>query len=233
MYAVYKRELNSYFKAPLGYIVVAVFMALASAVFGITTLKEYSADLSPFFQLLIYSLIVIVPLLTMKLFSEERKLKTEQLFMTAPVSVMSVVLGKFFAAYTLYVGCLVLMSVNLIPIVIYSSPAAGILVGCYIALLLLGAAFIAIGTFVSALTENQLAAAVLGIAVLLVLTILTVANSVIQVYSVRVVLGWFSVMSRFSPMMQGRLDLAALLYYLSLAFVFLFLTARVYNRRRI
>ena len=119
-------------------------------------------------------------------------------------------------------------------------PVTGQIVGSLIALILLGAALIAIGTFISALTENQLSAAVITIGVIAVMVLLNVFNMltdaagqpIIGSYAIRFVIDWVSVLSRYSNFSAGVFDYAALLYYASLSFVFLFLTVRVYEKRR-
>ena len=98
--------------------------------------------------------------------------------------------------------------------------------------LLIGAAFIAIGTFISALTENQLASAVITIAVILGMVLLSFVNTLIDAYWLRFIVDWFSVLSRFNAFSYGMFDFSALLYYISITFVFLFLTVRVYEKRR-
>ena len=119
-------------------------------------------------------------------------------------------------------------------------PVTGEIVGSVIAVLLLGAALIAVGTLISALTENQLSAAVVTVGVIAVMILLNVFNMLtdssgqplINSYPIRAVIDWVSVISRFSAFSNGIFDYAALLYYSSLAFVFLFLTVRVYEKRR-
>jgi ABC-2 type transport system permease protein len=119
-------------------------------------------------------------------------------------------------------------------------PVTAEIVGSVIAIILLGAALIAVGTLISALTENQLSAAVITIGVIAVMVLLNVFNMltdadgqpIIGSYIIRSVISWFSVLSRFAAFTNGIFDYAALLYYVSLAFVFLFLTVRVYEKRR-
>lgn len=173
-------------------------------------------------------------------------MRTEQLLLTAPVSLTGMVLGKFFAAFTLYASTLLVSCVNFIPLYVIAAaerggqetvvtrigPTTGQLVGCMVSLLLIGAAFIAIGTFISALTENQLAAAVLTIAVIGVMIGIGLLSSFINVYWIRTALSWLSVLSRFGNFTNGLFDYAAILYYISLCFIFLFLTVRAYEKRR-
>ncbi|MBO4229160.1 MAG: ABC transporter permease, partial [Clostridia bacterium] len=105
MSAIYKREMRAYFTSPIGYLYIAVFFAANGALFSYLTLEAgSSSDIGNYFLIVMFLFIVLIPLLTMKLFCEERKQKTEQLLLTAPVSLTEMVLGKFFAAYTMFAG---------------------------------------------------------------------------------------------------------------------------------
>ena len=195
---------------------------------------------------MVFSFIILMPLLTMRLFSEEKKMRTEQLLLTAPVSISGMVAGKFFAALTLFWGNMLLSCINFIPLYVvaakergglsYAStnvgPVTSELIGCFIGVMLLGAAFVAIGTFISSLTENQLAAAIVTIAVILGLTVIGLLSSLIGAQWIRAILDWISVLSRFEGFSAGIFDFSALLYYASLCFIFLFFTVRVYEKRR-
>lgn len=246
MFAIFKKELRSYFINPIGYVYVGVFLALAALLSCFSTVLEGSYDTTPYFLYMMFALVILIPILTMRLFAEERKLRTEQLLLTAPVTLTGMVLGKFFAALTLYASTLLVSCINFIPLYVIADtergsqeyaikhigPVTGQLIGCLVSLLLVGAAFIAIGTFISALTENQLAAAIITIAVIGAMVGIGFLNSFINVYWIRTALSWVSVYSRFGNFQNGLFDFAAILYYLSLSFVFLFLTIRVYEKRR-
>ena len=255
MFAIYKKELRSYFINPIGYVFVGVFLAVAALLCCFTTVRVASYDTSTYFSGLIMTFIILIPLLTMRLFSEERKLKTEQLIMTSPVSITGTVLGKFFAAFTVFLGSLALSCINFIPLFAIAAreqavlpsgseshvgPVASEIVGSLIGIILVGAAFIAIGLFISALTEDQLAAAIGTIAVILFMVVMGFVNSMtdaagnplISSYAVRFVIDWISVLSRFYNFGYGLFDFAALLYYFSLCAVFVFPTVRVYDSRR-
>lgn len=232
MLAIYKRELSAYFATPIGYVFCAIFLALSGAVFSYTTLFSMTADVTSYFTILLLLLVILIPLLTMKLFSEERKQRTEQLLLTAPVSLYAMVAGKFLAAYTLFAGCTLLSFASFFILYLYAHVKTAVLFGNLVAILLLGMTFIAIGIFVSALTENQLAAAIGTVAILLALVLISFLNSVISVYWIRFVLSSISVFARFQNFTQGVFDIAALFYYLSVSAVFLYLTVRVFEKRR-
>ena len=232
MSAIYKRELRAYFVTPIGYVCLAIFLAASGFLFSMTTLLSQTTDTSTYFVFSLFLLIIVCSLLTMRLFSEEKKLRTEQLLMTAPISITSMVTAKFFAAETVFLAGLLLTSLNVIPLYLYAEPYTAQIVGNYVALFLVGSAFIAIGLFMSSLTENQLAAAVATIGVLLFLLIMSFANSYIDLYAFRYVIDWLSVYARYQNFTQGIFDYNALLYYASICFVFVYMTIRIYERRR-
>lgn len=232
MLAIYKREMRSYFTTPIGYIFAAIFLCISAAVFCFTTLYSMSADTSLYFTVMIFSFVVLLPLLTMKTFSEERKTKTEQLFLSAPVSITGVVMAKFLAAFTVFFGCTLVSALNMIILYNHAEPSTPMILGNLAAMILVGMAFLAIGVFVSALTESQLSASVITVAVLLGLLVISFANNLIGAEWLRFVLSGLSVFARYQNFANGIFDVAALLYYVSLTAVFLFLTVRVYDRRR-
>ncbi len=232
MIAIYKREFVSYFTNPIGYVFVAVYLALSGAVFAATTLFEMSSDVTNYFAYMLFAYVVLLPLLTMRSFSEERKTRTEQLVLTSPVSLIGIVSAKFLAAMSLFAACQAISSLAFIILGNYAEVKVAVLFGNLLALFLVGMAFIAVGIFVSALTENQLAAAVATIGILLAFLLIGFATSFINVYWIRFLLNCLSIWTRFQNFGQGVFDLAALFYYISIAFVFLLLTVRIYDRRR-
>lgn len=245
MLAIYKKEMRSYFINPIGYVFVGVFLAISALLFCFTTLLSQSYDTSTYFTLMIFAFVILIPLLTMRLFSEERKMRTEQLLLTAPVTLTGMVLGKFLAAFSMFFGCMMVSCLNFIPLyaiaatergatngVTYVGPVTAEIVGSMIGIILIGAAFIAIGTFISSVTENQLAAAIITIAVILALVGVGLLSSFIDIYWIRATLSWISVIGRFSNFSTGIFDISALVYFASLTFLFVFLTVRVYEKRR-
>ncbi len=234
MLAIFKRELRSYFTTPIGYIFSAVFLAAAGFIFSMTTLQVQSADVATYYQMLMYAYIVIIPLLTMKSFAEEKRSRTEQLILTSPVSLTGMVLGKFFAAFVMFIGTVALSSVAFIPLGIYGKdPNWAKVIGCTMGIVLIGICFIAIGLFMSSLTENQFVAAAGTVGVLCALVVIAVINGLINNYYVRLVLDWISIYSRYNNFAYGIFDFSSALYYISLCAVFLFLTVRVYEKRRV
>ena len=225
--------MRSYFTSVIGYAFLVIFLAIAGAVLCYTTLYSMSADVTSYFTIMLLVSGIVLPLLTMKSFSEERKLKTEQLLLTAPVSIIGVVMGKFLAAYTIFAGCIVLNSLYCLVLLNYASLKVAVLFGYLVATLLVGLVFIAIGLFVSALTENQLSAAIGTIAIILAFLAIGLVSALLpSTYFLRYVFNFLSIFTRFQYFTNGVFDIASVVYYISVAAIFLYLTVRIYDRRR-
>lgn len=246
MLAIYKKELRSYFTGPVGYIFAGIYLAISALICCFTTLKGLTYDTRNFFFYMVFALAILIPLLTMRIFSEEKKQKTEQLLLTAPVSLFGMVLGKFLAAFTVFLSCALVSCINFFPL--YSiaieeraasdlpdtivGPVTGEILGRLLGIILIGAAFIALGVFVSSLTESQLAAAVITITLIVANLALGLLSSYIPIYAVRVAIDWICLFTRFSNFSYGLFDFSALLFYISICGLFLFGTVRVYDKRR-
>ena len=142
MLAVFKKELHSYFTSVIGYVFLVLYLVLGGAIFCYTTLFSMSAEVTPFYTWMLILSAIILPLLTMKSFSEERKIKTEQLLLTSPVSITGMVLGKFLAAYVMFAGCIILNSLYFLVLNYYAALKFVLLLGNLVALLLVGMAFV-------------------------------------------------------------------------------------------
>ena len=233
MLAIYKRELRGYFVGVIGYVFLVIYLAMAGILFSYTTMFSMSANVTTYFTLMLIFSAIVLPLLTMKSFSEERKTKTEQLILTAPISLPAMVFGKFFASYTVFGSATLLTSLYFLFLIPYAKLQFAVLFGNLIALLLVGMVFISIGLFVSALTENQLSAAIGTIAIILGFLGIGLINALIPTkYAIRFVFSALSVFTRFQGYVNGYFDLASVIYYLSVSAIFLWLTVRVYDRRR-
>ena len=225
--------MRSYFTSVIGYVFLVLFLAVGGAVFAYTTLYSMSASVTSFFAFMLLFSAIILPLLTMKSFSEERKMKTEQLLLTSPVSIPSMVIGKFLASYTVFAAALVFSSLYFLLLVPYAPLKIAVLVGNIIALLLVGMVFITIGLFVSALTENQLSAAIGTIAIILVFMGVGMISSLVPAnYWFRFVVEALSVFTRFQSFTNGYFELSSFIYYITVSALFLYFTIRVYDRRR-
>ena len=233
MTAIYVRELKSYFLTPIGYIFCGMFLVVSGLAFSYCTLLAQSIDsIGRYFVWLIIIFAVLIPLLTMKLFAEDRKSRTDQILLTSPVSVFGIVMGKYLAALTVFAASFVVNSFNFVLLHNYGTPNVGSILMNIFGVFLLGSAFIAIGLFLSSLTENQLIAAVSAMGFNAAMLLISLLAAQIDTTGVRVVIKWFSVLDRFTPFTNQMLDVSAIVYYVSLAAVFIFLTDRVIEKRR-
>lgn len=235
MIAIWKRELKNYFLTPIGYVFMGIFLLVGGLFFMINNLWSASSDLEQMFSMLNYVFMIVVPLLTMRLLSEEKKAKTDQLLITSPVSIWSIVAGKFLAACTVLLFSLVGTFVYIIIIALYSTPYWGLILSNYIGFFMLGACYIAIGVLMSALTESQLSAAVLTFGANLFLQFIeSIAPSLSIPYMgwLTAALQWISLYSRYYSLMAGIISIADIIYYISFVGILLFLTVRVIDKRR-
>ena len=156
MGAIYRREMNSFFSSSIAYVFLSVFFLFSGYFFLAGTLMSATTDMSEMFSALFLIVLILIPVLTMKLISEEKKQKTDQGLLTAPVSLWGIVLGKYFATLTLYTIGLCITLVYALILSYFGTVMWGIVISNFLAMFLLGAAFIAVGIFISSLTENIL-----------------------------------------------------------------------------
>lgn len=172
MFAIFKRELKTYFSTPTGYVFLALFLLITGIFFSLANLLTLNSTYAPYLGGVLFLFLLCVPILTMRLISEETKQKTDQLLLTSPVRIFDIVFGKFMAAVSLFLIALAVTFLYPVIIALYGSLDLWETVGAYIGFIFLGSAFIAIGMYVSATTENQVIAAIVTFASLLIVWIL-------------------------------------------------------------
>ncbi len=249
--ALVKRELVSYFASPVAYVVLAMFALLTGYFFyvrlqlytflslqfmryqgEIPSLNTGNFIIQPLYANLGVILLLLMPMITMKSYAEEKRNGTKELIMTSPVTLTEIVLGKFISACLVYAAMLALtLSVPVI-LHVYASADSGILLTAYMGMIFLGAVMISVGMFASSLTENQIVAAVLTFGILLLFwAIGWVSHGVSP--AVSSFLGYVSLVDQhFQNLLKGILDTRDIVYYLSFIFFFLFLTHRVLESER-
>lgn len=232
MIEIAKRDIKSYFYSPIGYVCIAALWALTGFFFFQMLTTGSSSYITDMFSALFTWRMMIIPIITMRSFSEEKRSRTEQTLLTEPVSIAGIVGGKFLACYTIY-GMIVLGS--MIPCIVLTfigQPAWGIIFGNILASLLYGSAMTAIGVFISSLTASQTIAAVGTLAasvfLLLIDSVRALTSNGIVVEAAR----WISFTTRYLSFTQGMFNVANAVFFLSVSVLFLFLTIRHIERRR-
>lgn len=233
MTAILKREINAYFDTPLGYVFLAVYQLFAGYFFLRYNLYGNTGDMRSLFETLFTVTLFLVPILTMRLMSEDRRSRTDQLLMMAPVSASGIVLGKLFAAVFVYFAA---MSVTLVQAAVLSRYTAvewSVVLGHFAGLFLLGTALIAVGLFISALTANQLIAAIGGFCVGFFLMLLDSLTVLISRSSLARFVTYFSFQTHYRHFALGMFDFADVVFYLSTAALFAFFTVCAVEKRRV
>ena len=245
--AIVERELRSYFNSPIAYVVLTIFLLLSGIFFRlylagvmqmamIAQMQAQQVGPRPIdmpgeisrglLQTLSVILLFLMPMLTMGLFSEEKKRGTIELLLTAPLTDLQVVLGKFFAGMAFFT---ILLLSTWIPnglLYMFSSPASKPLLIAYLGLFLYGLAIIAIGLFISTLTENQIIAGIVTFGTLMVLWMVDVVAQNAESPTTRGVLSYFSILGHLEDFSKGVLSSSNVIFYVSLTLMALFLTYR-------
>jgi ABC-2 type transport system permease protein len=245
-----RKEIRTYFTSPIAYVVIAVFLVLVGFFFS-SALSWFNSQAiqmaqnpyyaqqmninqmvyTPLFHNMSIILLLMLPLLTMRLFSEEKKSGTDELLFTSPVGVGQIVLGKYLAALIVLAAMLGLTGLLSIFSFAFGNPELPQIFNGYLGLFLMGAAFIAAGVFFSSLTENQIVSAILTFGALLLFWMLNwAAYSASGLW--KDVLNYLSLFQHFDDMTRGILDTKDIVYYVSFAFFGLFLTHSVIQSRR-
>ena len=232
MGAIFRREFGAYFTSSIAYIFLAVFWIFSGFFFDQACLQTATTDMQGVFSSLFLVVIFLIPILTMRLFSEEKKQKTEQGLLTAPVSLGEIVLGKYLSALMLYTIAILMPFLYALILSAFGHVEWGIVLANFLAMFLLGMAFIAVGTLVSALTENQIAAAVMSFVALMALYMIDVIGSYIDKEWIKNICEVLSFYRKYYAITCGLFNVTTVLFYISVAVIFNYLTIRVFERRR-
>lgn len=239
--AIWQREIKSYFVSPIAYVVLTVFLfltgffffSLVASVVQATMMQGQSAQpinvpeivIRSLFQTTSVVLLFIVPMLTMGLFAEEKKRGTIELLLTTPVSIFQALAGKYLASITFLFLMFLSSVITILPLFVYGQPEWKPIVSGYLGMFLYGAALLAVGLFISTLTENQIVAVVITFGVSLALWLIdALAGSAAGV--TKSVIGYLSVISHLDDFIKGVIDTTHIIYYVTFAFVGLFLAYR-------
>lgn len=230
---VMQRELGAYFYSPIAYAVLTIFLLLLGIFFtGTTFVPGGRASLQGLVELMPVVLVIFLPVLTMKLLSDEYRTGTIETLMTAPVGETDVVVGKFLGAFVFFVVMLVTTLLYAIIVSAYGKLDWGMLGSTYLGLLLLGALYISAGLFFSACTGNQIIAAVTSIVSLLVFTFLADFLASKAGGALKLLLRHLSIREHFQEFTRGLVDGNDVVFFLTSTGLFLFLAVKVLESRR-
>lgn len=236
MFAILKKEINSFFASPIGYLVIAIFLLLNGLFLwlfkGDNNILDYGfADLSSFFMMAPWILIFLIPAVTMRSFSDEKKQGTLELLLTKPISLINIVLGKYFGAF-------ILILIALLPTLLYvytvyqlGNPVGnldvGSTLGSYFGLLFLIASYTAIGVFASTISDNQIVAFITSVFICFVFYI---GFDSIAEYSQSIFIEQLGMNAHYKSMSRGVLDTRDIIYFLSITIFFIMLTKLNINK---
>lgn len=232
MKAILKKELKAYFTSTLGYAILIILFFFGGFAYY-TAFSNGSADMTYVFNYMITIVFFVIPVITMRSFSEEKRQKTDQLLLTAPVKNGSIVFGKFLSCLIFFNVFIALMIVyNLIFFFFGGQPDFMIFLGNIIGIELFAGSLIAIGIFISSLTESQVVSAVSSFAVSFFLLMLNNVSSTTNNTVIKSICDWVSFSDRYYSFTDGIFNIANFVFFFSVIAVFLFLTARVIDRKR-
>lgn len=225
MWAIIKKELKTYFFSPIGYVFIGLFLAMFSIIFYITTISQGAITYQyVFFYSVMYIVVFIIPLLTMRMFSEERKNGTEQLLITSPRSMVAITLGKFIAALLVIIITELFTLVYLAIMYYFKAPAIMTVLTTMFGFLLLSMTYISLGMFISSLTENQIISGISTIAVFVVTWLAP---------NISTNLTAISLIDKFYPFATGVFPITETISLLSITVMFVLFTMIVMKRRKL
>lgn len=233
MLIIARRELGAYFASPIAYLVMAGFLAIAGYFFSVILVLSRQATMQFVFGNMVVILLFVAPLLAMRLLSEEQRAGTIELLMTSPVRDWQVVWGKWLAAFVLYLVMMAFTGLYVVVLWRLGNPDFGPILSGYLGIILLGAALLALGTLTSTVTENQVVAAVLGIALTVLLYVSTAVTDMAGADSlVGRFFEYLALSSHLSDFTRGVVDTTHVIFYLSMVAGALYLATRVLETRR-
>lgn len=285
MLAIYKKELKSYFTSMMGYVFIAFFLVIIGIYFTANNLYGQMASFEYVLSAATFLFVILVPILTMRIMAEEKKQKTDQLLLTSPLPVGKIILGKYLAVLTVFLVGIAIICLYPLILLQFGDVSLKIAYSSVLGFFLMGATYIAIGLFISSMTESQVVAAVISFvtilitllmdtlvtmlptdnksawiifsAILLILcwvTYILMHNATISIAIevvgeailtvifmvkptlfdglVLKVFNWFSVNARLENFLLGMIDFSAVIYYISIVFLFIFLTVQSIKKSR-
>jgi ABC-2 type transport system permease protein len=232
MLAIYRKEVQTYFRSPIAYFVVSVFLLGTGYFFLYNVFMTGVGTMDETFQNMGTLLLILIPVITMRLFSGEYTGRTIELLMTLPLTPGQIVLGKYLGAATILLLMTAATAINLIPLYLYGNPETKTILSGYIGFLLLGLACLAVGQFFSSLVQNQIIAALITVPVLLAFWFVGHLQSFQTDYVLRGLFGYLSFAQHFGDFVRGLIRSEAVAFYLVVSAVALTLNISYLQWRR-
>ncbi|MGO8702815.1 MAG: ABC transporter permease [Candidatus Brocadiia bacterium] len=229
--AIARREINAAFLSMLAWTVLTVFLIFSGFFFWLFASRTHDASLEGTVGIISFFFLVAMPLLTMRLLSEEYRSGTIETLMTAPVTELQVILGKFIGALAFYGFMLAPTLAYAVILCVLGKPDVGVMFSSYLGLVAMGCEFIALGLFCSTLTRNQIVAAVFALVALLVLWVMGAVGDYLPA-PLRSSVEYLGTMQHLSAFSSGRIAFRDLFYFASMTGFWLFLSVRVLESKR-
>lgn len=232
---IFKKELKSYFSSPVGFVFIIFYLLVSNAFFFFVQdfFRIGQVSMRGYFAALPWVFLFFVPAITMRLWAEEKKLGTIELLLTMPLREGEVVAGKFLAAFA-FLAITLAFSLTIPASLVYlGDPDLGVIAGSYVGALFLGSAYLAIGLYISSISENQVVAFIISLAVIFVLLLIGIAPLWLNaVGSVVAICEYISLLSHFNNITRGVIDSRDVVYYLSVIALFLYLNVKNIEARK-
>lgn len=225
MRAIFKKELKNYFLSPIGYVVIGIFLLCFSVFFYLTVFTQGSVDLGAlYYYTALYGLIIIAPILTMRMFAEERKTGTEQLLLTSPVSITKIVIAKLLSALCVILITLIISQMFFAITSFFGKTNIVSTLVAILGFILISVAALSVGMFASSITENQIIAGIITIAFLIISLF---AGNISTIFSS------FTLIDIYLPFAQGVISIESTILLILFALLFISLTIIVLKRRKL
>lgn len=233
--SIFKKELRSYFSSPIGFVFIIFYLLVSNAFFFFVQdfFRQGQVTMRGYFAALPWVFLFFVPAITMRLWAEEKKMGTVELLLTMPMKEWEIVAGKFLAAFSFLAITLAFSLTIPISLAYLGKPDLGVIVGSYVGALFLGSAYLAIGLFISSLTENQVVAFIISLAAIFVLLLIGIAPVWLNALgSIVAFCEYVSLLSHFNNVTRGVIDSRDVVYYASVIALFLYLNVKNIEARK-
>lgn len=232
MTAILKKELGSFFTSAVGYVVLAVYYFFAGLFFYYYCFRMDSKDMATVFSNMFMITVLVIPIITMKSLSEEKKQKTDQALLTSPLGLGEIVIGKFLGSLVMFLCCMAIYVLFALTLSFYSAPDWSVFIGNLLGTILLGATMIAINIFISSLTESMIISAIVGVCAGLVIFFIDSIAALVSVTWISTAISSLSFVGHYQNFTTGILSVSDMVFFLSIIALFNFLTLRVLEKRR-